>query len=432
MNNNRQPLFRLAVANLKTHKWINAKLCLVFVCMSVLVCLFTAFNMSVESRRNEFFSFNTSANYMYANEDKSEFLRSNGFDDFDYCVVERYNLSKLMQKYVQANVPTVTTNYIALTIGASEKPLYYCKDTSLLWMYRGSPFNNADVKELSERFGKTDVYVGDFPEDNTHEALVSEKLLDSFGLTANDVLGKQLGIWLGDREHPVSYLTVTGIIVREYYELSGHMDDSWQIVPSLVFASNVSLPSLTDTDVFHIYVMDSWRTLSVDELNKIISDGHLTYCGITSYNQRVFLDNIRIVVVNVYYIIGSFLVAGLLFTVMLMMDKFTAVFSRIGGILLACGLEQINLHRLLFSQVLLLVVLSIPLASVGALVGYAVIVELIAVGTGLTMTVSTSTLLILLAISTLTVFVSATAFFGAALLKLRKKTVKELLVTDVQ
>lgn len=434
----RQPLFRLATANFRAHCWINIKLCAVFVCMSILICLFAAFNMSVESRRQEIFAYSASSNYMYGASDRSQLLEEYGLTDYQYYTLGRYNLSEIMKENINADIPTVTTNFISLAVEGIDggKPRAFLSDKTpeMLWLYKGDPFqNDIDKREMRDRFGSDELYIGSFPKDGSREILISEKLLEGYGLEPEQVIGRQLQIWLGEHAEQIwTNLTVTGVIVKEYYQLSGHLEGNWQIAPSVVAAENNGIYAINvKVDTLHVYVFDEWSTLSVDDLNDISTEGELSYCGIASYRQREFLNNIREVVVNVFYVVGSILAAGLLLTVMLMIDKFVAVFCRTGGILLSCGLDNGNLIRLLFVQILLLFLASLPLALVGSLVGYAVVVQLVAAGTGISMTVSSLTVAKLVALSATAVFASAVAFFGCAALQLRKKTVKQLLTTEI-
>lgn len=430
----RQPLLRLATASFKAHSGMHLKLCLVFVLLSVLICLFSAFTMSVADKRAESFAENVSSDYMYAESDKTDFLTANGYADFAHYTVDRYDLSSLMKEHIQADIPTVTANYITLQVNG--RKYFYDKDTApqLLWLFRGDPFNELDGKELKLKFGDDAIYSGTFPKDGTNEVLISEKLLDGYGLKQEDVINKSVRILLGENaDTEFDDLKVVGVISRNYYQLSGHGNDNWQIVPSVVAAAKNTIPTVNaKTVTFHLFASDQWSTLSDSQLYNVMSDGEMIYGGINSYNQRGFLDKIEEVVVNIYYIVGSVLIVGLLLTVMLLIDKFVATFSRLSGILLCCGLDGANLYKLLFTQIALMFLLSLPFALVGGLVGYAAIVYLVSLSTGMTMIVSTTTLVVLMAISTVAVAAATAVFFGFALLRLRKKTAKQLLATEAK
>ncbi len=426
----RQPLFRLAFAAIKAHPRINLKLCLVFVSLSVLICLFTAFTMSVDDRREEIFAASTSSNYMYGSSDQTAWLKGSGLADFEHYTVQRYNLSARLEEELGENIPTVTTNYITLKIGSVSYYFDRDKTPELLWLYKGNPFNKIDSSELRYRFGLDSPYSGRFPQTGTNEVLISERLIKGYGLASSDVLGASVAILLGDRSLDFT-LKVVGIIAEEYYELSGHCE-AWQIAPSVVAAEVNSIPAVNVAlDTFHVYAFNEWTSLSVDELHRISSEGELTYCGIGSYQQRVNLDNIRTVVVNVYFVVGAVLAGGLLLTVMLMTHKFVANFSYLGGILLGFGLEESNLIKLLLVQLLSIFLLSVPLALVGSVVSYAVIVDLVSVGTGAAMTVSASTLAVLSVLSVTVVFAAVMVFFFIASLQLRKRDVKSLLAAGI-
>ncbi len=427
----RQPLFRLAQTSFKAHPWINVKLCAAFVCLSILICLFSAFTLSMEERRRAVLDNSASSNYLFGETDCSQLLDSVGLE-YSHYTVERYDLSNIMRKYVEADVPTVTTNYITLEVNGRKHYFDRNAKPEMLWLYRGNPFNDLDKSEMSTRFGEEKVFSGSFPRDGTSEVLISEKLLGEYGLTEQDVLNKRLHIWLGENaDTQFDDLIVVGVISSRYYELSGHCDGGWQIVPSVVAAARNSIPAVSASlDKFYVYSVDGQFTFPLDRLNEIARDGGLIFGGVNVYSQRVFLDNVEKVVSDVYYVVGSILAVGLLLTVMLTVNKFVAVFSRLGGVLLSCGLRADNLYKLLFMQILLVFLASLPIAFVGSLAGYAVISALVTVGTGMAAETSTLTLALLTALSVAVVFVAAAAFYVVAVLRSRGKSVKQMLAVQ--
>lgn len=445
MNSKRQPVFKLAAYCMRAHKWINAKLCLVFACLSVLICLFAAFTLSIETRRQDLFEQTVSSNYFFGDEDVSAQLAQRSLPEFRHSEIGIYDLSGFMEKNVGVNVPTVTTNYVTVTFYGTDRSFRFDaeQEPQYLWLYKLQnasddefyPFTEADASELKLRFGKDSFYIGELPS-GENDALVSERMLNGYGLRAEDVLGKNLSIRLGENGDievddymsviGMRYVRVTGVIVKEYYELSGHSED-WQIRPSVIFSreNGVNLPPVTR----HVYLLNEWSDLGEGELGDIASEYGLTYCGVAAYQQREFLNKIKTVVLNVYYVVGSVLALSLVLTVMLVMNKFVLAFSRTGGILLSCGLGSNNLYKLLFAQVVLMFAASLPLALVGSVVGYAAITELVALGTKISMSLSPTLMAQLLALSIAAVFAAAMLFFVFALLRIRRKSVLELLKT---
>lgn len=448
MSNKRQPVFKLAAYGMRAHKWIHARLCLVFACLSILICLFAAFTLSIETRRRDFLQQTVSANYFFADKkDVSAQLVQRGLPHFEHSVMGIYDLSGFMEDNVGVRVPTVTTDYVTVTYYGTN--LSYRFDEQLapqyLWLYKlqapaeGStqsdlyPFTEADASELKLRFGMESFVVGEMPT-GKNDALVSERMLNGYGLSTEDVLGKNLSIRLGENGDievddymgviGMRSVHVTGVIVKEYYELSGHSED-WQIRPSVVFSADngVNLPPVER----HIYLLDDWSDLNGEQLDDIATELGATYCGANSYGQREFLNKIKTVVLNVYYVVGSVLALSLVLTIMLVMRKFVNVFARSSGILLSCGLREDNLIKLLFAQVVLMFAASLPLALVGSVVGYAAITELVALGTKITMEVSPALMMGLLALSVVAVFAVAMVFFAFAALRIRRKTVLQLL-----
>lgn len=428
----RQPLFRLAYNSIRAHKWINLRLCFVFACLATLICLFTAFHVSIASRQQELFDNSISSNYFYGTNEADDVFAQYGMPKAsNYYTVGRYNFSSLMKEYVGVAAPTVTANYIALEVNGIT--YHYSSDgtPSPLWLYTGNVFNELDTAELNERYGITQPYLGDFPRDGTNEALISEDILKAYGLKAKDVVGKRIRMYVeGNLALIPSYIDITGVIVSEYYTLSGH-GETWQISPTVVFAANNRVP-FYNVDTLRVYAFDEWTSLDYDTLSQIARESGLAYCAADSYSQRAFLERIRVIVSNLYVVIGSLLVVGLILTVMLMIDKFVKIFSRTGGVLLSCGLKQANLYKLLFAQIVIMFLLALPITLIGAFVGYVLIVELVGLGTGIAMTISSELLVTFSLIGAVTVFAVAMAFFAFSALRLRNKTVKDLLITEVE
>lgn len=433
MNNqqSKQPLFRLAYNSIRAHKWINVRLCLVFACLAVLICLFTAFNVSIASRQQELFDNSISSNYFYGTSEADEFLTQYNLPNANKYTVGRYNFSSLMEQYVGQAVPTVTANYIALEVNGNTYHYSSEGEPNPLWLYSGNVFNELDSAELSVRFGITKPYKGRLPSDGTNEALISEDILKAYGLRPEDVVGKRIRMHVeGNLTLIPSYIDITGVILSEYYTLSGH-SEAWQIAPMVVFAENNRVP-FSNIDTLYVYAFDEWSSLDYSELSQIAKDSGLAYCATGSYSQRAFLERIRVIVSNIYAVIGAILVVGLVLTVMLMIDKFVRIFSHTGGVLLSCGLEQANLYKLLFAQIVIMFLFALPIALVGSIAGYALIVRLVGMGTGITMAISADLLLAFSLIGAVAVFAIAMVFFGFSALRLRKKTVKDLLTAEVE
>lgn len=422
----RKPLYKLAYASVKAHKWINVKLCLAFACLAVLLSLFTAFHLAIENKRANLEDDGISANYLYSQSEVTDLLAEKKMPSVATTYsIKRYDFSDLMMQYVGEEVDTVTANYVALEVNGKTYHFKW-KNPRPLWLYAGNPFNDLDKQELAERFGLTDIYTGSYPRSYTNEALISERILDAYGLTAEDVIGKRIRLYVeGDLTLIPSYIDVTGVIAREYYQLAGHKSDWWQIAPTVVFAEQNRVPFYT-TQTINIYTFDSWPSMDIHGVSQLGNYG-MQYCGTTIYSQREVLSDIKIIVTEVYIVVGSILAAGLALTVMLMIDRYVNVFSRSAGILLSCGLQQNALYELLFVQIFFIFLLALPIAAVGTAAGYYIITALVSLGTGITLTISVTLLIALILLGAAVVFVVAVVFYGFALLRIRKKTVKQLL-----
>lgn len=425
-----QPLFKLAANSIRAHKWINAKLCLVFACLSILICLFTCFHVAIEDKSSSMLTGSLSANYLYSEKDVQNQLAEYDMPNVkESYTVFKFDFSKLMEQYVGEKVPTVTANYVTLEVNGV-KYSYRGEELTPLWVYAGNPFNSLDQQELKQKYDSDTLYVGNFPRENTNDALISERILASYGLKAKDVVGRRMRMYVGDDLTLIqTHVDVTGVIVDGYYDLEGHSEAWRQLAPTLVLAKKNRVP-FSNIVTVNIYTFESWPTVSINEIKSLQSSLKASYCGVEIYKQRNNLNRIRTIVSNVYVVIGSILAVGLILTVMLMIDKFVRIFARTAGILLSCGLQQNNLYKLLFSQITLMFLLALPLAAVGATCGYVFITWAMSIGTSVTLSVSAALMLEFLLLSVLAVFAVATIFFGFAVLRLRNKSVKQLLNAD--
>lgn len=435
----KQPLFRLARKSIANHLWINLRLCLVFALVAVIVGLFTAFNYSVNAQAYFKIDQAVSSDVIWTNKEDADVENDLGVNVVQTLQVQRYDLVKMLQMPENFALQSVTGNY--LDVGLQGKRYRYAaastsdKDFGMdyVWVYAGSPFTVHDEEEMRMRFGDVPLYYGKLPAEPL-EAMVSEDFISRYGLTAEEVLGNDISVYRSNSDVLLGEMTVCGVISSEFFQLSGHSYLSDQICPTLILSDNNLFPDEFAT-TYRIYALDGWTDWDFFQWGSYFDanwqwDVH--FSGIRSVDQMTQLERIQAVVVRVYTVIGGIILLGMVLTVMLMLDKFVSVFCRTGGIALSCGLRQRGLYALLLAQILLMFAMSLPVAALGCAFGYWGINALVETATGITMVTSVRAVLLFAVIGAALALLSAIIFFAVSVLKIGKKSVKELLLTEVK
>ena len=134
---------------------------------------------------------------------------------------------------------------------------------------------------------------------------------------------------------------------------------------------------------------------------------------------------------NLYIIVGSALVVGLILTIFLMIDKYMKVFSRSGGIMLSLGIRRYHLYALLLIQLLMLCAIAIPISFGLTVLGYHVINFVVRWATGINLALSILRIIAIFGLGVAVVVVIALGFFALATLRLRHRTIKQFLSAEV-
>ena len=435
----KQPLFRLAKKSIANHLWINLRLCLVFALVAVIVGLFTAFNYSVNAQAYFKIDQAVSSDVFWSNKAGTDVENDLGVGVVQTLRVQRYDLVKMLQMPENYAPKSVTGNYLDVELHG-KRYRYATASTSdkdfgmdYVWVYAGSPFTVHDEEEMQMCFGDAPIYYGKLPVEPL-EAMVSEDFILRYGLTIAEVLGNDITVFRSNTDAPLGVMTVCGVISSEFFQLSGHSYLSDQICPTVILSQNNPLPDEFAT-TYDIYALDGWPDRDFFDWGGYFDanwqwDVH--FSGITSVDQMTQLERMQVVVVRVYTVIGGIILLGMVLTVMLMLDKFASIFCRTGGIALSCGLKQRNLYMLLLAQILLMFAMSLPIAALGCAFGYWGINALVETAMGITMITSVRAVLLFAVIGAGLALLSAIIFFGVSVAKIGKKSVKELLATEVQ
>lgn len=429
----RVPIMRLAAKNVSVNSWMNFKLCFVFACLAFLICLFTGYNTALADRRQQMLDGAVSMNYAYTSSTLNGSLSSNLdqrakelFEGKNGTLFVRSALARRVNTANHLNLTACTSEYLRVSIGG-ETVEPADEDFSISAYSSAFPTTDDDRAELLYRYGFDEPIVGRRPEAND-EIVLSENFLKNYGMTIDDI-GTRITITLVGENAPYFEGTVVGVYRHEYYELTGHSDWSTQLLPIFLLAE--SHPAFKT----NIYRTKLYLTGFITDHN-FIEDLRLTknfmYAGAKLVTTVRMLDNIVTLANTLYVIIGSSLGFGLVLTVFLMVGKYVNVFARSSGILLTLGMSRGRLYRLLLCQLFYLALLSIPMAAVLTCVGYFVVRAVMLLVTNVAMEISFGKLAGLLLAGIVIVFAVALLFYAYTLFRIRKKSVKELLQTEVR
>lgn len=424
--NKRSNLIKLAFKNIVSYKWINFKICFAFACLAFLVCLFTIYNQALTARRGEAFESAVSSNYVYlqGEPDEEQLELINAY--FPNAV--RYDfMYHSMESHVFNAQGIRSSNFMSnhLSIELSGELLTTEVDDVRASIFGGELFMPGDYVELKQRFGLSSMIIGSMPS-SAEQAVLSEPLLAAFGLKAEDVLNKHVSLYVIGEQSPFYEGVVSGVLVSEYFELTGHIT---MYLMGIVLHEDHPIFMRDGTRFRYSYALDDWLDYNT---TLILHDAGFRYAGSTLADWIDDLDKIQILANNLYYIIGTALIIGLVLTVCLMVGKYIRVFSRTSGILLTFGLEKRRLYGLLFFQLMLICIVAIPLAFALTISGYKVINALLMMMKDINMGVSFVRLIGMFGVGIFTVVAVAAIFFIYATTKLRGQTVKQFLNTEVR
>ncbi len=432
------PVLRLAAKNFRAYAWINCKVAFVFACLAFLVCLFTGYNSALAGKREALETTTLSARYVC--------LTSTTEKNFPWDFAEEYFPGQegigfwrqrtylYMNERLHLNLSDAICRYIVFTAEGEE--LAPRDDTLKINCYAASyPFTEDDKAELLARTGSDEILIGRVPQ-TEDEIVLAEPFLENYGL-GQDFLGKEVSVQVTGDSAPLFGGTLVGIVKKEYYGLSGHDDWTHSYLPVTMVCDGHPLFKKTGSvysvafKLDRLYTREEAKTIADDVVGRFKSAVTITYGGNRQTTALWMLENVLILANTLYVIIGSSLAVGLVLTVFLMMGKYMKVFARAGGMFLTYGLPQKKLILLLFTQLMLLAAISVPMSAFLSVLGYFVIGAAMFAATGVAMEITVEKFLLMLIIGIVIVVAVSLFIFLLMVLRLRKRSIRELLVTEV-
>lgn len=434
----RIPVLRLAAKNFRAYAWINCKVAFVFACLAFLVCLFTGYNSALSGKREQLETAALSARYVC--------LTSTTEKNFPWDFAEEYfpgqegigfwrqRTHLYLNNRLHLNLSDAICRYVTFTAEGEE--LTPQDDTLKINCYAASyPFTEDDKAELLARTGSDEILIGRLPQ-TEEEIVLAEPFLENYGL-GQDFLGKEVSVQVKGDKAPLFGGKLVGIVKKEYYALSGHNDWHSSYLPVVmvcdghpVFKKSGAVYSVAFT-LDRLYTREEAKTIAADVAARFKSAVTVTYGGSRQTTALWMLDNVLILANTLYVIIGSSLAVGLVLTVFLMMGKYMKVFARAGGMFLAYGIPRKHLILLLFAQLMILAAISVPMSAILSVLGYVVIGAAMFATTGVAMEITAQKLLLMLIVGIVIVVAVSLFIFLLMVLRLGKKSIRELLVTEV-
>lgn len=423
MSNVKKYLF-LSWKNVASHRGLYAKIAVAFACLIFMVCLFSTYAIALTQSQQDIMDESASSNY-YLSREKLELEGAEEYPiySFDFTPLNQRFDNLDWGSYLYAEVVNVI-------LDGTEYELINNYGLPNINIYGGERlFTQNDYTELNAVFELNSLIIGEMPSSDG-EIAISQDFLDWYGLTEN-IIGKRIELCTND-ESGVTILsaTVSGIISSEYYQLSGHISEYNALYPSIfVYGQPQPLDEVYSLERLYMYSLSSWP--SSDDVEATVQSYDCVFVGTNIVERIELVSNLQFICVNLFIIIGLSLGIGLVLMIFIMVDKLVRTFSRDGGIYLTCGLSRGELNRLLYIIVLWLCLFAVILAIILTVCGFYVIRAFIESYFRFAIVIAFPAVVGLFAAGIAIVLIIATAFYFGAVIRMRKNTIKELLVTQV-
>lgn len=444
MNKTVKQLTTLSVKNLRSHTWLYTRLALAFAVLVFLLCLFSAYAISLNDMQRNILAEHAAANQIVSSEpitsglpDGTESFTAKRFgaqieladDETGEEIVDDGGSDESDGGFV---IRPALPLFLTLTVDGVE---YTREHWAAYYEYNrifssDQLLTDNDRAELIRTRGSDDVLVGRMPQ-SANEVVVAEQFLDLFELTGEQALSKTLSfvVSLGEESIEIGDLVVCGILKREYGELSGH-DNFVVFCPYLLLSYDN--PVFTDTErVSDVYVYSLPYWLSESEIDQLTEQYDCWFLGHSWLDDMIRLSIMQSIATKLFVVAGGALSGSVVLMIFLMMDKLIAVFSHDCGILLSCGMQFRQVKLLLLAMLAWVCLFAVVIAAVLTVASVLGINAAIYSYFHMQMTVSPVTVLSLFGIGIAAVTLVALIYYLYAVGKMKRLTVKEFLNTSV-
>lgn len=420
MSNSKKYLV-LAWKNIVSHKGLYAKIAIAFACLIFMVCLFSTYAIALNQSQQDIMDESASSNYYLSRQS----LELEGEEEytlysFDFTPLNQRlgNLDGESYLYAEA---------IKVILDGTEYELINNYGLPDINIYGGERlFTQNDYTELNAVFELNSLIIGEMPSADG-EIAISQDFLEWYGLTEN-IIGKHIELCTNDEDGAtILSATVSGIISSEYYQLSGHISGYNALYPTIfVYGQPQPLDGVYELKRLYMYSPSSWPSSA--DVEATVQSYDCIFVGINIVERIELVSNLQFVCVNLFIIIGLSLGIGLVLMIFIMVDRLVRTFSRDGGIYLTCGLSRGELNRLLYIIVLWLCLFAVIFAIILTVCGFFAIRAIIESYFRFAIVITFPAVAALFVAGIAVVLVIATAFYFGAVIRMRKNTIKELLV----
>lgn len=420
-------MLKLAFRNLKEYGWINAKMCLSFACLASLICMFLVYNQALSSRKEEMYEEAISGNYFWSQSSKAgdTYLEERGLTNYTKYSYRVLNLGDRMREvYNDEKAPSCTTRYVFMTLEGNTYKKRENAGSLEVALFTDNPFNPNDNRALHVKYGVDSPLIGKMPQ-SADEAVIAERVFANYGIAPENALGKEISITIDGDKSPIFMATVCGIVIDEYFSISGHGSDV--INPNFILHPESPALSGKQLSARYIYYFDDWIDADTEDLRDLYYNKAFRYGAYVQYSSLQNLDKIQVLANSFYIIIGTALIVGLVLTVYLMIEKYIKVYSTSGGIQLTLGMERKKVYLLLLIQIIMICIIAVPIAVGITALGYSIITSIVQRATSIKMASSILQISGMLSLGILAVLFFAGCFFAYVVHKLRRRSIKQLL-----
>lgn len=453
-------VFKLAFRNLVAYKRLFIQLTVAFVALIFLITLVSCFVLSINDMQNNIIYGNISESYTFGDKQIESGAISQKFTTQELTYL---NLEDCVKEIYGFDIGYVSASYIGIIYNGQNVP---CNPESYIRfsVYSADEWNIFTANDYKEAGKNAQFMVGRFPE-NANEVVVSQKYLEGCGLSVKD-LGAKLtfgvvkykveepdgdlpplweldpsdwGTSASDKpEDPVAAcepeidtivpvsteLTICGIILNDYYALSGHYFAAF--CPTVLVDKSNAILDKAVAETRYMCSLDGWADKETEDY---IKQAELNYFGDSSLRTINVTANLKMVVNRLALYFGSALVLGIIISAFLLVEKLCFASVKNSGIMLISGFTDKQTFSVMLVQILFTGVISFAVAILLTYGAMTAINNILFHTFWISFKVSTAVYFAVAAIGLAVVVVLSVVTLGYVAVKRKGKQTRELLDT---
>ncbi|MGD9909988.1 MAG: hypothetical protein AB7U79_05250 [Candidatus Izemoplasmatales bacterium] len=413
----------LSIRNLSSNKKVCFAFSFIFTIIMVLVTLTISFSISLREKQISLLNDYYSSNYILSNDeidfkDEKVVYQEKTFMYFDPAsITER--LYGISLDYLSSDLLSISVDGIYYESNQSTS-------FSIVAGQSNDLLNNNDVMELSSQ----DLIIGSFPT-NDNEILVSEPMLESFGLSP-DIIGKSLTIASRTNHQAIilDSFIVSGIIKSEYYALSGHKIDYYMFNPT-IYMGMTNRFYITHSEEFepvNQYILTEY--LSLEQFSGLSNRYSFIYFAESVITQMGDIASMLVILNSLILIMEIQIGIALVMILYLSVNKFLSQFSKSSGVLLTLGLSNKKISELLLIELFELGFFAFLLALPIEFLGRFGITYLIEATYQINLITSISMFLWMIVIGFALMITFISLIYLGTIYRMKKQTIRDYLLRD--